>query len=418
MARLASRTQQFLTFQVVELFKQAQQRRDAGHDVISMGIGEPDFTAPVQVLDALEAASRAGHSSYSAPAGIWPLREAIAQFYATQFGAPVSPNRVLVTAGASGALALACAALIDPGAEVLMPDPSYPANSNFILAAGGIPRLIPASPEARYQLSAADIRTHWRENTRGVLIASPSNPTGTSVSRNALREIIDEVRQRDGFVIIDEIYLGLSYDGQAQSALTLDDDIIIVNSFSKYFHMTGWRLGWLILPEAVSEGVEKIAASLAICAPTLAQHAALACFSPEVLAIYENRMPAFAQRREYLLKAFAQLGLLVPVEPDGAFYIYVDVSNTGLDSNTFAQRLLCEANVAAVPGMDFGPAHGGHTVRFSYATSLERLKEAVARIEQWLPGVRAGLAPPPSDPGIHPGAVAGIEADDALTLRA
>ena len=392
MARLASRTQQFLTFQVVELFKQAQQRREAGHDVISMGIGEPDFTAPVQVLDALDTAARAGHSGYSAPAGIWPLREAIAQFYATHFGASVDPKRVLVTAGASGALALACAALIDPGAEVLMPDPSYPANSNFILAAGGVPRLIPATAQARYQLSAEDIRAHWRPETRGVLIASPSNPTGTSVTREALREIIEEVRSRDGFIIMDEIYLGLSYDGQAQSALTLDDDIIIVNSFSKYFHMTGWRLGWLILPEAISEHVEKIAASLAICAPTLAQHAALACFTPDVLEIYANRMQAFRQRRDYLLQAFKQLGLHVPVAPDGAFYIYVDVSDTGLDSVTFSQRLLCEANVAAVPGIDFGPAHGLHTVRFSYATSLERLKEAVARIEQWLPGVRAGHA--------------------------
>jgi len=387
MARLASRTQQFLTFQVVELFKQAHQRREAGHDVISMGIGEPDFTAPTQVLEALDEAARAGHSGYSAPAGIWPLRQAIAQFYATQFGATVDPGRVLVTAGASGALSLACAALIDPGAEVLMPDPSYPANSNFVMAAGGVPRLIPTTAESRFQLSAADVRANWGPNTRGVLIASPSNPTGTSVTPQTMREIIQEVRSRDGFVIVDEIYLGLSYEGQAQSALTLDDNVVIVNSFSKYFHMTGWRLGWLILPETISEQVEKIAASLAICAPTLAQHAALACFTPPVLEIYANRMQAFQQRRDYLLQAFERLGLHVPVAPDGAFYIYVDVSNTGLDSHTFSQRLLCEANVAAVPGQDFGPTHGMHTVRFSYAASLERLKEAVERMAQWLPGI-------------------------------
>ena len=388
MPRLASRTEDFLTFQVVELFKQAQARREAGHDVISMGIGEPDFTAPVQVLDALDQAARAGHSGYTSPAGIWPLRVAIAQFYDTHFGSKVDPSRVIVTAGASGALALACAALIDQGGEVLMPDPSYPANSNFVLSVGGVPRLIPTTPENRYQLSAEDVRAHWTPATKGVLIASPSNPTGTSVTHAALAEILKEVRSRNGFVIMDEIYLGLSYDGQPQSALTLDDDLIIVNSFSKYFHMTGWRLGWLILPEAIAPRVEKIAASLAICAPALAQHAALACFTPDVLEIYAHRKHAFLQRRDYLLGEFKRLGLTVPVAPDGAFYIYVDVSNTGLSSVEFSQRLLCEANVAAVPGLDFGPTHGLQAVRFSYATSLERLHEAVARIEAWLPTLR------------------------------
>ncbi|MFM9871565.1 pyridoxal phosphate-dependent aminotransferase [Achromobacter xylosoxidans] len=384
MPRLAARTNDFLTFQVVELFKQAQALQAAGKDIISLGIGEPDFTAPPQVVEALQRAAQAGHSSYSAPAGLMPLREAIARFYHEQFGARIDPRRVIVTAGASGALTLACAALVNTGAEVLMPDPSYPANSNFVLAAGGRPRLIPSSADKRFQLSAQDVAAHWTEATQGVLVASPSNPTGTSIDHGELARLLAEVRARDDFAIVDEIYLGLSYEGQPRSALTLDDDIIVINSFSKYFHMTGWRLGWMIVPEAMAAAVEKIAGSLAICAPTLAQHAALACFTPDALRTFEHRREAFKQRRDYLLPEFERLGLKVPVKPDGAFYIYADISDLANDSAAFSQRLLLEAGIAAVPGLDFGPAHGRHTMRFSYATGLDRLEEAVARMGKLL----------------------------------
>lgn len=384
MPRLAARTDDFLTFQVVELFKQAQALQAAGKDIISLGIGEPDFTAPPQVVEALQRAAQAGQSGYSAPAGLMPLREAIARFYHEQFGAAIDPRRVIVTAGASGALTLACAALVNPGAEVLMPDPSYPANSNFVLAAGGRPRLIPSSADKRFQLSAQDVARHWTEATQGVLVASPSNPTGTSIDHGELSRLLAEVRARQGFAIVDEIYLGLSYEGQPRSALTLDDDIIVINSFSKYFHMTGWRLGWMIVPEAMVAPVEKIAGSLAICAPTLAQHAALACFTPDALRTFEHRREAFRQRRDYLLPEFERLGLKVPVKPDGAFYIYADISDFDTDSASFSQRLLLEADIAAVPGLDFGPAHGHHTMRFSYATGLDRLEEAVARLGKLL----------------------------------
>lgn len=384
MPRLAARTNDFLTFQVVELFKQAQALQAAGKDIISLGIGEPDFTSPPQVVEALQRAAQAGQSGYSAPAGLMPLREAIARFYHEQFGAAIDPRRVIVTAGASGALTLACAALVNPGAEVLMPDPSYPANSNFVLAAGGRPRLIPSSADKRFQLSAQDVARHWTEATQGVLVASPSNPTGTSIDHGELSRLLAEVRARQGFAIVDEIYLGLSYEGQPRSALTLDDDIIVINSFSKYFHMTGWRLGWMIVPEAMVAPVEKIAGSLAICAPTLAQHAALACFTPDALRTFEHRREAFRQRRDYLLPEFERLGLKVPVKPDGAFYIYADISDFDTDSASFSQRLLLEAGIAAVPGLDFGPAHGHHTMRFSYATGLDRLEEAVARLGKLL----------------------------------
>ena len=384
MPRLATRTHDFLTFHAVELFKQGQALQAAGKDIISLGIGEPDFTAPPQVVEALERAARAGLSGYSPPAGLTPLREAIAQFYHDKFGATINPARVIVTAGASGALTLACAALVNSGGEVLMPDPSYPANSNFVLAAGGVPRLIPSSAEKRFQLSAQDVAQHWSPATQGVMVASPSNPTGTSIAPDELADLLAEVRARDGFAIVDEIYLGLSYEGEPRSALTLDDDIIVINSFSKYFHMTGWRLGWMIVPEDMVAPVEKIAASLQICAPTLAQHGALACFTDQAMKTFEHRRDAFKQRRDYLLPEFERLGIQVPVKPDGAFYIYADISNLGMDSGTFSQRLLLEAGIAAVPGLDFGPAHGGHTMRFSYATGLDRLEEAVARMGKWL----------------------------------
>jgi aspartate/methionine/tyrosine aminotransferase len=385
MPRLAKRTEQVMPFYAVELFKQASALNAEGRDIISLGIGEPDFTAPAQVLETLERAAHAGLSGYTPPAGIAPLRAAIADYYG-QFGAQVDPSRVIVTSGASGALLLASMALINPGDEVLMPDPSYPANQNFITGAGGVPRLIPSTPEQRFQLSAADIRTHWTAATRGVLIASPSNPTGTTIARDDLQALIAEVKQRDGFIIMDEIYLGLYYGDAPQSALTLDDNIVIVNSFSKYFHMTGWRLGWLIVPPHLVAPIEKLAASLAICAPSLAQHAALTCFEPEVMRIYENRRLSFKQRLDYLLPQFQRLGLHVPVAPDGAFYIYADIRAHSQDSDDFSHRLLHEAGVAAVPGRDFGPAHAPYTMRFSYATGLDRLEEAISRMERFLAG--------------------------------
>jgi len=384
MSRLAKRTEQVTPFYAVELFKQASALQAQGRDIISLGIGEPDFTAPAQVLETLNRAAGAGLSGYTSPAGLPLLRDAIAHYYTTTFGAPVDPARVVVTSGASGALLLATMAVINPGDEVLMPDPSYPANQNFIMAAGGAPKLIPSGAEQRFHLSAQDVREHWGPATRGVLIASPSNPTGASMAREDLKALIAEVRSRGGFIIMDEIYLGLYYDAMPQSALALDDDLIIINSFSKYFHMTGWRLGWLIAPADMIPAIEKLAASLAICAPSLAQHAAITCFEPDVIQIYEHRRLSFKQRRDYLLPELERLGLRVPVVPDGAFYIYTDISEHSLDSDAFSHRLLHEAGVAAVAGRDFGPAHAAHTLRLSYATGLDRLQEAVERLRRFL----------------------------------
>lgn len=384
MPRLATRTENIVPFYAVELFKQASALNAQGRDVISLGIGEPDFTAPAQVIETLHRAASAGLGSYTSPAGIAPLRDAIAHYYKQQFSAEVDPARVIVTAGASGALLLAAMTLINPGDEILMPDPSYPANQNFIMAAGGIPRLVPCSPGQRFQLDAQSVAQHWGPATRGVLIASPSNPTGTTIAPDELKALIAEVKKRDGFVIMDEIYLGIHYDQAPQSALALDDSVVIINSFSKYFHMTGWRLGWLIAPPHLVAAMEKLAASVAICAPSLAQHAALTCFEPEVMRVYDTRRLSFKQRRDYLLPEFERLGLHVPVVPDGAFYIYADVRQHSQNSQEFSHRLLHEASVAAVPGQDFGPAHAAHMMRFSYATGLDRLQEAVSRMQRFL----------------------------------
>ena len=384
MTVLAARTADTVTFHAVELFKQASVLQRAGIDIISLGVGEPDFTAAPQVVQAMESAARSGKSGYSPPAGLPELREAIARFYCEQLGTQVDPNRVIVTSGASGALLLAAMALVNPGDEVLMPDPCYPPNRNFVGAAGGTTKLIPTTIANRFQLSDTDIEQHWGPATRGVLIASPSNPTGTSIPRDALTRLIKQVHARNGFVMMDEIYLSLSYDGTRQSALAIDDNLIILNSFSKYFNMTGWRLGWMIVPTHMVEPIEKMAASLAICAPTLAQHGAIACFEPEALALFEQRREAFRQRRDYLVPALKTLNIDVPVMPDGAFYVYGDISAHSSDSSAFSAALLAGARVAAVAGLDFGPAHAAHTMRFAYTTGLERLQEAIHRMKTFL----------------------------------
>lgn len=384
MTRFAHRIDQALTFHAIEVTKAAQQLREQGRDIISLGIGEPDFTAPPIVVDTLARAAQAGLSGYSPALGIMPLRSAIADYYKSHWGAEVDPERIIITAGASGALSLACMTLLNPGDEILMPDPAYPANSNFILCSGATPRLVPCTAQERFQLSADKIADHWTDKTRGVLIASPSNPTGTSIEREELVRIIQTVRERGGVVIMDEIYLGLCYDRVPRSALTLDPQIVVINSFSKYFNMTGWRLGWMVVPEAMVGPVEKLAASLNICPPTLAQHAAISCFTEEALAIYEHRRLAFMERRDFLLPAFEKLGIHVPVKPDGAFYIYADISQHGMTSDQFAHKLLHEAGVAVVPGLDFGPAYAQKMIRVSYATALDRLRETIDRLQKIL----------------------------------
>ncbi|PUE62670.1 aminotransferase [Limnohabitans sp. 2KL-17] len=392
--RISQRAQRIEPFYVMEVAKAASRKaREVAHTdrpVVFLNIGEPDFTAPPRVQQAAQAAIRSGQTQYTPALGLDTLRQAISDWYGTRFGVSVPASRIVVTAGASAALQLACLALIDRGDEILMPDPSYPCNRHFVSAAEGTAVLVPTKAEERYQLSANKVAAAWGPNTRGVLLASPSNPTGTSIDPIELARIVDVVRAHGGITLIDEIYLGLSHDAQfGQSALALGDDIISINSFSKYFNMTGWRLGWLVVPEQLVPVLERLAQNLFICASTVAQQAALACFEPESLAEYERRRAEFKARRDYFIPALNELGLTVPVPPDGAFYAWADCSavcqKMGLkDSWEFAFAALEHAHVAITPGRDFGTDQTAHFVRFSTANSMAELHTAIARLKAWL----------------------------------
>jgi aspartate/methionine/tyrosine aminotransferase len=358
-----------------------------GERMLYLNIGEPDFTAPAPVVAAAEAALHAGRTQYTEAVGLPALRERIAAWYARRWGVQVSPHRIVVTAGASAALQLVCHVLFEPGDEVLMPDPSYPCNRHFVAAAGAAARLVPTTPASRFQLDAAAVRAHWSPATRGVLLASPSNPTGTSIAPAELARIVDAVRERAGVCIVDEIYQGLSFDPAFEScALRLGDDIVSINSFSKYFSMTGWRLGWVVLPEVLVEPVERLAQNLYICPSAVAQHAALACFDEASLAECEARRAAFRARRDYIVPALERIGLPVPVVPDGAFYVWADCRAHASDSWDFCMRMMERAHVALTPGKDFGPEHADTYFRLSFATSMAELEETVARLGRELKG--------------------------------
>jgi aspartate/methionine/tyrosine aminotransferase len=380
---LASRLDNIAPFHVMELAKMATDLENQGRSIIHMGIGEPDFSAPPAVVEAATRAMTDGKLQYTSATGLPILRAAIAAHYQKVYGLTIAPSRIVITAGASAALLLACAALVEPGAEVLMPDPSYPCNRHFVAAFEGRARMIASGPEQRFQLSDATVREHWNSETRGVLLASPSNPTGTSIAQDELRKIIGTVREKGGFTIVDEIYQGLTYDAPPFSALSLGDDIIVINSFSKYFNMTGWRLGWLVVPEALVPQIEKLAQNLFICASSIAQHAGIACFAPESLIIYEQRKAEFKRRRDYIVPALRQLGFKVPVTPDGAFYVYADCSALADDADRLSIDMLNQAGVVLVPGLDFGPHTAHQYIRLSYATSMENLREAVGRLQQF-----------------------------------
>jgi aspartate/methionine/tyrosine aminotransferase len=371
----------------MELVKEAEQLEKAGRSIVHLSIGEPDFTAPEPVVRAARAAIEAGRSRYTPALGIAPLREAISRFYRERFGLSIEADRIVITAGASGALVVLLSALLDPGDEVLLPDPSYPCNRHIISAVGAASRLIACGPSERFQLSAASVESAWSARTRGVLIGSPSNPTGTTIEPQSLARLSDHVLGRGGFVVVDEIYQGLTYEHAPTTALALDPRIAVINSFSKYFGMTGWRLGWIVAPLHWVSALEKLSQNLYICASALAQHAALACFEQDSLRVFEQRREQFSQRRGFLLPALAELGFKVPVAPDGAFYVYADISavtrglgNRREDSSELARRLLHEAGVCLVPGKDFGQADCERYVRLSYATSMENLQEAMRRL--------------------------------------
>jgi len=391
--KLARRLDHIEPFYVMECAKAAAELarspvcdpEQGGRPMIFLNIGEPDFTAPSRVREASERAVEAGRTQYTDATGLPALRERISAWYASRFGLSIPPRRIVVTAGASAALQLACLALVDRDDEVLLPDPSYPCNRHFVAAAEGKAVLLPASAAERYQLSAASVQAAWGPRTRGVLLASPSNPTGTSIDPAEMGRIVDVVRAHGGFTLVDEIYLGLSFDERyGHSALMHGDDVVSINSFSKYFSMTGWRLGWLVVPDALVAPIEKLAQNLYICPSTLAQHAALACFEPESIAEYEHRRDEFRARRDFLVPALNAIGLTVPVMPDGAFYAWADCSAHSASSWDFCFDIMKRTQVAITPGRDFGHHGTERFVRLSYASSMAQLQEAVARLRDAL----------------------------------
>lgn len=381
---LADRMADIRPFHVMELLRRARELEAQGRDIIHMEIGEPDFPSPPPVVEAATRFLARGDVHYTPALGIAPLREAIARFYQERFGADVAPERIIVTPGASGALMLALAATTNPGDSWLLPDPTYPSNRHLVRAFEGVARAVPVNADSAYQPTVAAVDAAWQPNTRGLVVASPANPTGTLLTQPEIEALRQTVRARGGQLIVDEIYQGLTYGVASSTALQSMDDVFVVNSFSKYFGMTGWRLGWLVAPAGYAREIERLAQHFFISASTIAQQAALAAFTPGCLDILESRREAFSERRNALLPALRELGFTVATEPQGAFYIYCDISALADDSEALARRLIEEAGVAATPGIDFGDNRPRQHLRFAYTTGQGRLIEAAERIAKIL----------------------------------
>jgi aspartate/methionine/tyrosine aminotransferase len=378
------RSQDIEPFHVMSLLARAQALEQAGHDVIHLEIGEPDFTTAAPIVRAGQAALAAGHTRYTAARGLPALREAIAGFYQDRYQVHIDPERILVTPGGSGALLLASSLLVDPGKHWLLADPGYPCNRHFLRLVEGAAQLVPVGPETAYQLTPELVARQWNADSVGALVASPANPTGTVLSAAQLAALSQSLKARGGHLVVDEIYHGLTYGMDAASVLQVDDEAFVLNSFSKYYGMTGWRLGWLVAPPQAVRELEKLAQNLYISASSIAQHAALACFEPEAIAIFEQRRAAFRERRDYLLPALRALGFRIEVEPEGAFYLYADVSAFTDDAQAFCAHFLETEHVAFTPGLDFGHHRANAHVRLAYTQDVPRLEEAVRRIARGL----------------------------------
>jgi aspartate/methionine/tyrosine aminotransferase len=380
----AARVNDIAPFRVMEILARAHELEREGRSIVPMEIGEPDFPTPQPICEAGMTALAKGELFYTAAQGLTALREAIAGFYRTRYGVAVPASRVIVTTGSSGALLLAIAALVNPGDRVLIADPGYPCNRHFVRLMEGEPVGVAVGADSNYQLTPELIAQHWDSRTVAALAASPSNPTGTLIPAAHLKTMAAFARARGGTLIVDEIYHGLVYDSDATTALALADDVFVINSFSKYFNMTGWRLGWMVVPERYVSDIDKLAQNIFLAPPTPAQYAALAAFKPETLAILEARRAEFKTRRDYLVPALRALGFDIPQTPQGAFYVYAGCSRLTQDSAAFARDLLEQAGVAITPGIDFGSNAPKRHVRFAYTNSLDRLQEGVRRIGEFL----------------------------------
>ncbi|SBS30059.1 Aspartate aminotransferase [Marinomonas aquimarina] len=384
MQTLAKRVEQIAPFQVMAVMERAKHLQAAGEDVIHLEVGEPDFTAPEVVNEAGIAAIREGRTGYTAATGLPELRQAISEFYLERYKVQVAPERIVVTPGASGALLLLSSLMAEVGSEVLMPDPCYPCNRHFLLQVGAQARMLECLSEHNFEIDLDSLASHWQAQTTGLWLASPANPTGSVLAKDYVVKAWDIVQQQGGHMLVDEIYQGLVFEGEDFTALSVSDDIFVVNSFSKYFAMTGWRLGWIVVPEWAIEGATKLAQNLFISAPSIAQYAALRAFQPDVLAECEQRRQTLAERRMTLLKGLEKLGLPIASAPQGAFYVYVDVSSITTDAMQWCLALLEQEFVALTPGADFGMKDAHKYVRFAYTCDCQRIEQALERIARFI----------------------------------
>jgi aspartate/methionine/tyrosine aminotransferase len=381
---VAERMRGISSFYVMELLQRAKQLEQQGRDIIHMEIGEPDFETPQAILDAGKVFMQGREVKYTAAAGLPELRRSIADYYQAQYGVNLDPKRVFITPGASGAFLLAFGVSLNPGEQILMADPCYPCNDNFVQLFDGKTQFVNVGADTAYQLNAELIRQHWQPASKGVLIASPSNPTGTLIGNDALRDAIQQTHALGGCFYSDEIYHGLVYGETVSSALEFSDDVFVINSFSKFFGMTGWRIGWLIVPEDFIDAVEKLAQNIFISTPTHSQYAALACFSAENMAELHSRRDEFEKRRDFLYDNLLRLGFKIACKPQGAFYIYADCSAFTSDSFEFAKQLLEQEGVAVTPGKDFGHYLANQHIRFAYTASIDRMTAALQRLERFI----------------------------------
>ncbi|VAW94304.1 Valine--pyruvate aminotransferase [hydrothermal vent metagenome] len=381
---VTKRATQIQPFHVMRLLARARELETMGRDIVHMEVGEPDFKTPQPIIDAGLAAVETGNIHYTAATGLTALKQKIAEHYQHTYQVTVNPDHIVITPGSSGALLLSLACLVEPGKNVLLADPGYPCNRNFSYFLNGDVKAIAVDASTNYQLSAELIAANWDENTVAVILASPSNPTGTLIDSTELQAMVKVVENNNGVIVMDEIYHGLVYQHQPHSILEYTDTAFVINSFSKYYGMTGWRVGWCVVPESYITIIDNFAQNIFLAAPTPAQHAALAAFSDETRTILEQRRQSFQERRNYLLPEIKRLGFKVSSEPQGAFYIYADCSAITQDSADFTEQLLEQAGVAITPGMDFGTHKAKQHVRFAYTTSLDRLGEGVKRIKEYI----------------------------------
>jgi aspartate/methionine/tyrosine aminotransferase len=382
--QVAHRMQGISSFYVMELLRRAKQLELQGRDIIHMEIGEPDFPTPQAVLDAGKRLLKTGEVKYTAAAGLPELRAAIAEYYRHQYGVMLDSRRVFITPGASGAFLLAFGISLNPGERIMMADPCYPCNDNFVRLFDGETQFVNVGADTGYQLTAELIAGHWRDTTKGVLIASPSNPTGTVIGNADFEKVVRQVDSLDGCFYSDEIYHGLVYGEPVNTALAYSDQAFVINSFSKFFGMTGWRVGWLVVPEAFVEAAEKLAQNIFISTPTHSQYAALASFGADNIAELGLRREEFRHRRDFLVENLLRLGFKVACKPEGAFYVYADCSAFTDDSFQFAKDLLEAEGVAVTPGKDFGHNQPEKHIRFAYTASIDRMAAALTRLERYL----------------------------------